>query len=209
MVIAPTIGLKHCLSMTGYSFFAWNLALLCSFPLELYGDVLRIPMMLPLVVLGIPSSLALVSKGRFCCALFRLVSSHSFSCTCLLLFTGLYVLGANSGVDHSAAADFIALLHAAVRGQQQSVAAACALGLPENHRLRARHWCATSPLLLCGSCLTIYLLIVCIYYCARYALSVPMVHGSSIPARAQATVSAERTGAAVAVRRHPHTEGTD
>lgn len=70
MVIAPTIGLQHCLSMTGYSFFAWNLALLCSFPLELYGDVLRIPMMLPLVVLGIPSSLALVSRGRLKCDVF-------------------------------------------------------------------------------------------------------------------------------------------
>jgi hypothetical protein len=50
--------------MTGYSFFSWNLALLCSFPLELYSDVLHIPAMLPLVLLGIPSSLALVSSDR-------------------------------------------------------------------------------------------------------------------------------------------------
>jgi hypothetical protein len=44
--------------MTGYSFFSWNLALLCSFPLENYKEFLRIPTMLPLVILGIPSSLA-------------------------------------------------------------------------------------------------------------------------------------------------------
>ncbi|KAJ1430071.1 hypothetical protein B484DRAFT_54184 [Ochromonadaceae sp. CCMP2298] len=58
MLIAPPIELRHCLSMTGYSFFSWNLALLCAFPLENYKEVLRIPTMLPLVILGIPSSLA-------------------------------------------------------------------------------------------------------------------------------------------------------
>jgi hypothetical protein len=60
-VIAPPIGLKHCLSMTGYSFFSWNLALLCMYPLELYKDDIKIPISLPLVIFCIPSSLALVS----------------------------------------------------------------------------------------------------------------------------------------------------
>ena len=59
-VIAPPIGMKHCLSMTGYSFFSWNLALLCSYPLELYKEDISIPLSLPLMVFCIPSSLALV-----------------------------------------------------------------------------------------------------------------------------------------------------
>ena len=59
-VIAPPINMKHCLSMTGYSFFSWNLALLCSYPLELYKDSVSIPLSLPLMVFCIPSSLALV-----------------------------------------------------------------------------------------------------------------------------------------------------
>mmetsp|Transcript_27612 Transcript_27612/g.39197 ORF Transcript_27612/g.39197 Transcript_27612/m.39197 type:complete len:718 (+) Transcript_27612:13-2166(+) len=58
-VIAPPINMKHCLSMTGYSFFSWNLALLCSYPLELYKDSTSIPLSLPLMVFCIPSSLAL------------------------------------------------------------------------------------------------------------------------------------------------------
>ena len=59
-VIAPSIGMKHCLSMTGYSFFSWNLALLCSYPLELYKEDIAIPLSLPLMIFCIPSSLALV-----------------------------------------------------------------------------------------------------------------------------------------------------
>ena len=35
-MIAPTISMRHCLSITGYSFFAWNLSLLLSYPLENY-----------------------------------------------------------------------------------------------------------------------------------------------------------------------------
>mmetsp|Transcript_8914 Transcript_8914/g.14815 ORF Transcript_8914/g.14815 Transcript_8914/m.14815 type:complete len:736 (+) Transcript_8914:105-2312(+) len=58
LITAPTIELKHCLSVTGYSFFSWNLALLSLFPLENYKETLRIPTMFPLVIFGIPSSLA-------------------------------------------------------------------------------------------------------------------------------------------------------
>ncbi len=94
LLIAPTIGLKHCLSMTGYSFFSWNLALLCSFPLELYGDSLRIPMMLPLVVLGIPSSLALVSN--IFGGVHRIIS--------LSRCAGVHVLGADACLHHHSAA---------------------------------------------------------------------------------------------------------
>jgi hypothetical protein len=57
LLVAPSIEFKHCLCMTGYGFFAWNLALLCSFPIENFKD-LNIPIMLPIVVFGIPSSLA-------------------------------------------------------------------------------------------------------------------------------------------------------
>ena len=35
-VIAPTINMRHCLSVTGYSFFAWDLALLLLYPMEIY-----------------------------------------------------------------------------------------------------------------------------------------------------------------------------
>lgn len=57
-VLAPTIDIRHCLSMTGYSFFAWNLALLCTYPLERYQDFIGLPIALPLALFGIPSALA-------------------------------------------------------------------------------------------------------------------------------------------------------
>eukprot|EP01035_Chromulina_nebulosa_P018197 gene18197-23859_t len=58
-VIAPTIGIKHCLSMTGYSFFGWTLALLCSYPLERYNQQIGLPIALPIVLFGVPSAIAL------------------------------------------------------------------------------------------------------------------------------------------------------
>ena len=60
LVIAPGIQFKHCLSVTGYSFFAWSLALLCSYPLEKHKAVLPVPVpiALPLVLFGIPAALA-------------------------------------------------------------------------------------------------------------------------------------------------------
>lgn len=58
-LIAPTIHLKQCLSITGYSFFAWNAALLLMYPLERYKELHQLPSFLPLVLFGVPSSLAL------------------------------------------------------------------------------------------------------------------------------------------------------
>ena len=57
-VIAPGIYFKHCLCITGYSFYAWSLALLCSYPVEKYKATLGLPVALPLVLFGIPAALA-------------------------------------------------------------------------------------------------------------------------------------------------------
>ena len=46
-MIASTIELKHCLSITGYRFFAWNVALLISYPLESYLAVISLPVFFP------------------------------------------------------------------------------------------------------------------------------------------------------------------
>ena len=62
--LSPSIGIKQCLSSTGYSFFAWNFALLCAYPFEIYKDSLNWsfqPILVPLLLIGIPSSLAQVS----------------------------------------------------------------------------------------------------------------------------------------------------
>ena len=72
-VIAPTISMKHCLSITGYSFFAWNLALFLSYPLENYQEYIGLPVFLPLVIFGLPSSLA---KG---CMFWELTPISSFT----------------------------------------------------------------------------------------------------------------------------------
>jgi hypothetical protein len=58
MVVAPHISFKHCLSVIGYSFYAWNIALLCSLPLEHYKEQLGLPILLPLVIFGLPTSIA-------------------------------------------------------------------------------------------------------------------------------------------------------
>ena len=58
LVIAPGLRFKHCLCVSGYSFFAWSLALLCSYPLEKHKSVLIVPVALPLVLFGIPAALA-------------------------------------------------------------------------------------------------------------------------------------------------------
>lgn len=57
-IIAPTIEIKHCLSITGYSFFAWNLALLMSYPLETYQEIIGLPVFIPLALFGLPSAVA-------------------------------------------------------------------------------------------------------------------------------------------------------
>ena len=58
-LIAPAIEFKHCMCMTGYSFFSWSLALLLSYPLEVYEEIIGIPTSLPLVIFGLPSAVAL------------------------------------------------------------------------------------------------------------------------------------------------------
>lgn len=91
MVIAPSIGIKQCLSILGYGFFSWNAALLSTLPLEhfnehslppgpignvtlisgthgIHGDpmpvstggssILPMTMFLPLVIFGLPCSMA-------------------------------------------------------------------------------------------------------------------------------------------------------
>ena len=57
-VIASTIELKHCLSITGYRFFAYNVALLISYPLESYLEVISLPVFVPLTLFGLPSTIA-------------------------------------------------------------------------------------------------------------------------------------------------------
>lgn len=58
-LFAPAIKLKHCLCMTGYSFFYWNLAILLSYPLELNKENLNVPISWSLMFFGLPSSIAL------------------------------------------------------------------------------------------------------------------------------------------------------
>jgi len=76
VLIAPSIQFKHCVSMIGYSFFAWNLAILGSFLLENYHDLLKLPAAVPLVLFGVPSSLAQVGE------LHRSRISVALSCLC-------------------------------------------------------------------------------------------------------------------------------
>lgn len=56
-VVSPTIGMRQCLCMVGYSFFSWIIALLCSYPLELYHP--STPPTWPLVTFGLPSAITL------------------------------------------------------------------------------------------------------------------------------------------------------
>ena len=59
--VAPTIGLKHCLCMTGYSFFSWSMAMIASYPLEVYEEFIGLPITMPLVLLGLPSAISLAA----------------------------------------------------------------------------------------------------------------------------------------------------
>jgi hypothetical protein len=58
LLVAPSIQYKHCLSIIGYSFYSWNLALLTILPLEHYKTDLKIPALLPLVIFGLPASIS-------------------------------------------------------------------------------------------------------------------------------------------------------
>lgn len=57
-VLAPGIYMRHCLCLSGYSFFAWSAALLCSYPVERHKHILGVPVALPLVLFGMPAALA-------------------------------------------------------------------------------------------------------------------------------------------------------
>jgi len=64
MLLAPTIKFKHTVCMTGYSFYPWMIALLCSHVLEVFilpKDVHELARVAPLLVIGLPSSLAMGS----------------------------------------------------------------------------------------------------------------------------------------------------
>lgn len=61
LLVAPSIHYKHCLSVVGYSFYSWNLAILCSLPLDHYQEAIKIPSMLPLMIFGIPTAIAQVT----------------------------------------------------------------------------------------------------------------------------------------------------
>jgi hypothetical protein len=65
LLVAPSIHFKHCLSVTGYSFYSWNFALLCSLPLEHYKTHLEIPLFLPLMFFGLPTAISQVRKELF------------------------------------------------------------------------------------------------------------------------------------------------
>lgn len=59
MILAPHILYKHCLSIVGYSFVCWNIALMMSLMLEPFKDMLPlVNAYLPLVFLGLPASIA-------------------------------------------------------------------------------------------------------------------------------------------------------
>jgi hypothetical protein len=72
MILAPNILYKHCLCVVGYSFVAWNLALLLSLAMEqsihnasnLDNSVVAFSF-LPLVILGLPASIAQVRNSNF------------------------------------------------------------------------------------------------------------------------------------------------
>lgn len=64
LVLVPWIEFRHCLSVIGYSFFPWVLALLLSQLLETWEDLPPgVPAVTPLLLLGLPAAFAQVSYG--------------------------------------------------------------------------------------------------------------------------------------------------
>lgn len=65
LVLAPWIEFRHCLSVIGYSFFPWVLALLLSQLLERWEDLPPgVPAVTPLLLLGLPAAVAQVPFGN-------------------------------------------------------------------------------------------------------------------------------------------------
>ena len=57
-LIAPDIAFRHCLCITGYSFFSWSIALILSHLCDLYKT--WVPAYIPLAAFGLPSAIAIV-----------------------------------------------------------------------------------------------------------------------------------------------------
>ena len=58
LIIAPSLTLSKCASIIGYSYFAWNIALLLSYPLIHFLAIDGIILKIPLILFGLPSSAA-------------------------------------------------------------------------------------------------------------------------------------------------------
>lgn len=56
-IIAPDLDLRHCLCVTGYSYFWWSVALALSHLCDMHDEV-GVPASFPLALIGIPSSVA-------------------------------------------------------------------------------------------------------------------------------------------------------
>lgn len=57
-LIAPAMQYKHCLCLIGYSYYAWSLALLLSYPLEALLSLFGARTSLLLILVGVPAALA-------------------------------------------------------------------------------------------------------------------------------------------------------
>jgi hypothetical protein len=61
-LVAPSIRIRHCLCLSGYSFFSWNAALLVSYALRVYFPYLQLPPKVGLVLFSVPCALAQVQS---------------------------------------------------------------------------------------------------------------------------------------------------
>lgn len=60
-LVAPSIRIRHCLCLTGYSFYSWIVALLVSYGLRVYYPYLHFPPKIGLVLFSVPCAIAQVS----------------------------------------------------------------------------------------------------------------------------------------------------
>ena len=59
-LVAPSIRIRHCLCLTGYSFYSWIIALLVSHSLSVYYPYLHLPPKIGLVLFSVPCAIAQV-----------------------------------------------------------------------------------------------------------------------------------------------------
>lgn len=57
-LVAPSIRIRHCLCLTGYSFYSWIVALLVSYGLRVYYPYLHFPPKIGLVLFSVPCAIA-------------------------------------------------------------------------------------------------------------------------------------------------------